>query len=159
MQNRQRRPLFPPRPDTSNANVTSAIGMEESTRYRRTRKKSLFTQTVMWFTGLICLAFLLGTLAQAWSNSQLMQKVQSAQQQLDQLQIRHNQLVKAAEYYKDPTVVETEARQKLGYIRQGEHPVLIVGSNNKEKKQAPVAINRPTQPAFWQEWWQLFFSA
>ena len=158
MQSNSRKQQFPSRPDVSSANVTSAVGMEETAGRLRARRYSLFTQTVLWVTGLICIAFLLGSLVQAWSNSQLEQKVQVAQQQLKQAQDQHNRLVQTAAYYKDPAVIENEARQQLGYIRPGEHLVIIVNSNDKQQQQnvqqnTHVAVKQ----GFWQDWWHTFF--
>jgi cell division protein FtsB len=143
--------------DGSNANVTSAVGMEETAGRIRARKYSFFTQTILWFTGLVCVAFLLGSLVQAWSDSQLEQKVQLAQQQLKQEQARHDSLVQTAQHYKDPAVVESEARQQLGYARPGDHVVIVVPAN--DSKQTGTQQNRSSaqQQSFWQDWWHLFF--
>src|SRR5947209_15373995 len=85
VQNHPRREQSSSSSTRSNANITSAVGMQETAGSLRARRYSLFTQTVIWVTVVICMAFLLGSLAQAWSNSQLAQKVQEAQQQLSQL--------------------------------------------------------------------------
>ena len=85
MQHQPKKPHFPSRPEGTGPHVTSAVGMEETAGRLRARRNSLFTQTVIWITGLVCLAFLLSSLAQAWSNSQLMQRVQTEQQQLQHL--------------------------------------------------------------------------
>ena len=56
----------------------------------------------------------------------------------------------------DPYVIESEARQDLGYIRPGEHLVVIVDSNQQGQQNA----DRPLIPAmqsFWQQWWNVFF--
>ena len=86
MPNQTKRSQFPSRAGGTNASVTLAVGLPETAGRLRARRSSLFTQTIIWVTGLICLAFLLASLAQAWSNSQLMQHVQTAQQQLQQTQ-------------------------------------------------------------------------
>src|SRR2546428_12882998 len=117
MQPQPRKPHFPSRPEGTSPHVTSAVGMEETAGRLRARRSSLFTQTVIWITGLVCLAFLLSSLAQAWSNSQLMQRVQTEQQQLQHLQDHNASLTRQANYYKDPFVVESEAREQLGYVR------------------------------------------
>src|SRR5262244_674783 len=94
VQNRPRRPRFSSRSEGSNANVTSAVGMEETVGHLRIRRNSLFARTVLGITGLVCVAFLLATLAQAWSNSQLQQKVQVAAQSLQKTQDEHQKLEK-----------------------------------------------------------------
>lgn len=157
MQNRPARPNRSLRPGGLSANVTSAIGMEEPAGRARARRHSLFTQTVMWITGLICIAFLLGSLAQAWSNSQLMQKVQNDQQKLQQLQSQHAQLSQQAGYYKDPAVIESEARQQLGYIRPGDQPVVIVSTSNQSSQNTQQKTTPASNQGYWQEWWHIFF--
>jgi cell division protein FtsB len=111
----------------------------------RARRVSLFTQTVVWVTGLVCLAFLLGALAQAWSNSQLTQTLQQERQREQQLQNQHDRLEHQATYYHDPYVIESEARQQMGYARPGEQP-----------QTSPKASTSPA-PGFWQAWWDFFF--
>ena len=137
--------------------VTTAVGLEETTKRLRTRGRSLFTQTVIWLTGLICLALLLGTLTQAWSNSQLMQRVQTAQQQLQNLKDHHDYLTRQVAHYKDPFVIESEARQQLGYVRPGEHPVVIINQDEQGQQSSPQQSTQPAQQGFWQEWWDIFF--
>ena len=141
----------------NSANVTSAIGMGESAGRMRARRSSLFTQTIIWVTGLICVAFLLGTLAQAWSNSQLAQQVRVAQQQLAHVQDHHKELTKAASYYQDPAVVESEARQQLGYTRPGEHAVVVVGSNEVQQQVTKRQADVQAKQGFWRDWWTAFF--
>jgi cell division protein FtsB len=117
----------------------------------------LFTRTIIWVTGLVCIAFLLGSLAQAWSNSLLMQRVQATQQQTQQLQAYHDSLVQQANHFADPSIIESEARQELGYVRPGEHPVVIVGSNQQEQPGAAHPSSPPTPPNLWLQWWNVFF--
>jgi cell division protein FtsB len=157
MQNQPESRPFPLRPAASGAGVTSAVGMQESAGRVRARRQSIFTQTVIWVTGLICLSFLLATLAQAWSNSQLMQRVQEAQQQEQQLQQHHNALEQAAKYYNNPFVLESEARQQLGYIRPGEHAVIVVSPASPPTQSAPRHSAPAHTQGFWQDWWNIFF--
>ncbi len=137
--------------------ITQAVGLEETTGHLRARRSSLFTQTIILITGLVCFAFLLGSLAQAWSNSILMRQVQDAQQQTQQLQAYHDELAKQAQHYADPYIIESEARQDLGYIRAGEHLVVIVGSNQNEKQNTTHTSSHMTTQNFWQQWWNAFF--
>lgn len=142
-----------------NGNVTSAIGIEETAGRLRARRNSLFSQTVIWVTGFICLAFLLGTLAQAWSNSQLMQRVQDAQNTLTQVQAHNKDLTQQAKYYAQSQVIENEARQQLGYVRPGEHAVNIISVDDQSKTQQQTNGNVSAPQGFWQEWWNSLFGA
>ena len=157
MQNPAKPPQFPPRAGGTNPNVTSAIGLPETAGRLRARRSSLFTQTIIWLTGLICLAFLLASLAQAWSNSQLIQGVETAQQQLQHMRQQHDSLTKLVVYYKDPLVIENEVRQQLGYVRPGEHAVVVIGANSQEQSTSSHPVNASTAQSYWQEWWNAFF--
>ena len=160
MQEQQRRSSSRARTNTSDSGslVTRAVGLEETTGRLRARRSSLFTQTIILVTGLVCFAFLLGSLAQAWSNSMLMRQVQDAQQQTQQLQAYHDHLAQQAQYYSDPFVIESEARQNLGYIRPGEHLVVIVGSNQQGQQNTPHTSHPQVIQSFWQQWWDVFFA-
>ncbi len=75
-----------------------------------------------------------------------------------QLQAYHDHLVQEANHYKDPFVIESEARQQLGYIRPGEHPVVIAGSSNQQGQQGTAQpASPPATQNLWQEWWNVFF--
>jgi cell division protein FtsB len=138
---------------------TSAVGLEETMGHLRARRTSLFTQTVIWMTVLVCGALLLGTIAQAWSNSQLAAKVQQQQQALQQDKKNTQQLKQKATYYQNPSVIESEARQQLGYVRPGEQPILIEHSSSPAQPVAPTVHKQQTLPqqGFWQSWWHIFW--
>ena len=157
MQQQRRRSSSSTHTNDSRTLVTRAVGLEETTGRLRARRSSLFTQTLILVTGLVCFAFLLGSLAQAWSNSILMQRVQEAQQQTQQLQTYHDHLAQQAQHYADPSVIESEARQDQGYIRPGEHPVVIVGSNQQGQQSTTQISHPPITQSFWQQWWNVFF--
>jgi len=145
------------RPEGKTPYVTSAVGMEETAGRVRARRVSLFTQTIIWVTGLVCLAFLIGSLAQVWSNYQLMQTLQQEQQRTQQLQNANGHLKNQAAYYQDPYVIESEARQQLGYARSDEHVVVPTGAT---KQNQPQGVQKPTVSAsqgFWQDWWDFLF--
>ncbi len=157
MQSRPRQPNSS-RLEGGNANVTSAVGMEETVGYQRAKRNSLFTQTIISISGLICSAFLLGTFAQAYSNNLLEQQVQTAQQSLQQVLAKHKELKQAVDYYKDPAVIESEARQQLGYVRPGEQAAMVVSRDaGKPQQHSSKQKNRSQPQGFWQEWWHIFF--
>ncbi len=157
MQESRRKPPYGLRPANSRPSITAAVGMEDTVGRMRARRSSLFTQTVIWVTGAICLAFLLGSLAQAWTNSRLAQQVQQAQQQTQQLQAYHDHLAQLQQHYANSLVIEKEAREQFGYIRAGEHPVVIIGAADQQPRRSPSSAKPPAPQNFWQAWWNVFF--
>ncbi|HEU5374687.1 MAG TPA: septum formation initiator family protein [Ktedonobacteraceae bacterium] len=137
--------------------VTSAVGIEETAGRQRARRLTLFTRTVIWVTGLVCAAFLLGSLVQAWSNSQLMQSLQRQQQMTQQLQNQHTKLQQQASHYQDPYEIESEARQQLGYARPGEHVVVVANASSQSQPRNSSTPKKSAPQNFWQAWWDLFF--
>lgn len=133
------------------------MGIEETEGSQRVRRLTLFTRTVIWVTGLVCAAFLLGSLAQAWTNSQLAQSLQRTQQATQQLQQQHSKLEQQAKHYADPYVIESEARQQQGYTRPGEHVVIVANTPKPNQPQASSTAKKPAPQNFWQAWWNLFF--
>jgi len=159
VQSRPRRPNLSSHPEGSNVHVTSAVGMEDTVGHQRAKRNSLFAQTVIWISGLVCSAFLLGTFAQACSNSLLVQQVQTAQQSLQQVRDKHTQLKRAVDYYNDPSVIESEARQQLGYVRPGEQAVVIVSTDQGGQQRTAKQKSGPHQQGYWQDWWHIFFDS
>jgi len=159
VQDSKRRGRFSSRSGNEHPNVTAAVGLRETAGRLRARRSSLFTRTIIWVTGLICLAFLLGSLAQAWSNSQLIAQVQAEQVRAQQLQEYNKHLRQLADHYKDRFVIESEARQELGYVRPGEHAVVVISSNEQDKSSRSRVSHTPTVEGFWQEWWDVFFGS
>jgi cell division protein FtsB len=147
------------RPEGQVSHITSAVGLGETAGRARARRSSLFTQTIVWVTGLVCLAFLLGSLAQVWSNSQLAWTLQQTQQTMQQLQHTHDSLIQQEKHYQDPYVIEEEAREQLGYARPGEHVVVVVGSSNQSQSSPSSSSASNASPNFWQAWWNLFFGS
>jgi cell division protein FtsB len=135
------------------------VGLGETAGRLRARRTSLYTQTVVWVTGLICLAFLLGALAQAWSNNQLAQNMQQEQQHIQQLQQQHTNLQQAANHYQDPYVIESEARLQLGYARPGEHIMVVTNPATQNQPQTYTTNNAFSFQGFWQAWWNIFFGS
>ncbi len=158
MQSRPSQPSpFVSRPEGSNTGVTAAVGMEETVGHQRARRKSLFAHTVIWITGLICAAFLLATFVQAWSNNALIQQLQSAQQSLHQTKVHHEQLKQDEQYYQDPSVIESEARQQLGFVRPGEQSVVIVKGSDPTQPKPGAQKPDKANDGYWQEWLQVLF--
>jgi cell division protein FtsB len=100
----------------------------------------------------------LATLAQAWSNSQLQQKVQVAAQSLQKTQDEHKKLETQVQHYKDPAVIESEARQHQGYVRPGEQPVVVTNDGKQKQTEKPQNAQATQPQNYWQEWWNTFFS-
>nr|BBH93903.1 hypothetical protein KTA_21020 [Thermogemmatispora argillosa] len=148
-----------PRQDGSGSSVTAAVGFGGGNSASRARRQVLFRRGLVWVTALICLSLLLGSIAQAWSNSRLLEQEAAARAQYQQALARHDQLQKLVAYYKDPFVIESEARQRLGYVRPGEHRVVIVSPPSTQppaqRRAAPVASGG----GFWSQWWAVLFGS
>lgn len=159
MQTRAGRAQSTARSEGRGAHVTSAIGIEDSYGRRRVKRMSLYTRIVLSLTGLICAALLMATLSQAWSNSNLVQETQQQQQSLQQVQHMNQRLGKDAQHYQDPATIESEARQQLGYIRPGEHSLVVINADNKGQSHIQPTTRQIPHPGYWGQWWHIFFGS
>lgn len=53
-----------------------------------------------------------------------------------------------------PEFVEREARERLGFVKEGETVILMEAGTSKNGRQTPVDASG--QPA-WKRWWDVFF--
>ena len=54
-------------------------------------------------------------------------------------------------------VVEGEARSNGGMIREGDHPVVVLGDEGEPTLENPEPTPIPTPKPNWQLWWDLYF--
>jgi hypothetical protein len=53
--------------------------------------------------------------------------------------------------------VEKEARTNAGMIRDGDHPVVVMGDGSEATLEKPAPTPAPTEKPNWQKWWDLYF--
>jgi cell division protein FtsB len=54
-------------------------------------------------------------------------------------------------------IIEEEARSNAGMIREGDHPVVILGDGSETPPEIPEPSPVPTPKPNWQLWWDLYF--
>jgi hypothetical protein len=54
-------------------------------------------------------------------------------------------------------VVEGDARSNGGMIREGDHPVVVLGDEGELPSEDPQPTPLPTPKQNWQLWWDLYF--
>lgn len=60
------------------------------------------------------------------------------------------------------TAIETIAREQLGLIKPGDHPVVLVGQPTEQPiptRVGPPATEAATNKAPWRQWWDYFIGA
>jgi len=83
-----------------------------------------------------------------WSGQRLVQ----AQKALDLAQVEQDGLKKTLSYVRTPEFVEKEAREKLGYGREGEVVLIMPKFPDRTKGEVLSAKNLPA----WKQWWKLY---
>jgi cell division protein FtsB len=56
------------------------------------------------------------------------------------------------------TAIETIARQELGLIKPGDHPVVLVATGPATGIEAPAPPPKTPAPPPWRQWWDRFFA-
>lgn len=78
-------------------------------------------------------------------------RVKEAQRQLDVAKAKNEQLTKWLAEVNSPEFVEREAREKLGYGKEGE--VMVILPVAKEQSSfAKASADKPN----WRKWWDLY---
>ena len=54
-------------------------------------------------------------------------------------------------------IVEKEARTDADMVRDGDHPVVVIGDGSGATTEKPDPTPIPTAKPNWQKWWDLYF--
>jgi cell division protein FtsL len=104
----------------------------------------------------------------AVENYQLNQQADALQAQIASLRAQNVQLQQQIEDARTDTAIETIAREQLGLIKPGDHPLVLVTDGSAVAAQvasgtAPAGVAaQPSTPApppepTWRQWWDYFF--
>jgi cell division protein FtsL len=93
----------------------------------------------------------------ALENYQLNQQADALRAEVVSLRTRNVELQQQIEQARTDTAIETIAREQLGLIKPGDHPIVVVAQQNQPapppSAQAPAPPARPT----WRQWWDYLF--
>lgn len=94
----------------------------------------------------------------ALENYQLNQQAEGLRGQIAQLRAQNVQLQQQIEQARTDTAIETIAREQLGLIKPGDHPLVMVAQDSGTAAQ-PAPATRPAPPPkpIWRQWWEYFF--
>jgi cell division protein FtsL len=104
---------------------------------------------------------LVATGQKALDNYRLNQETEALQAEVVGLRAENLQLQQAIERARTDTAIETIAREQLGLVKPGDHPVVLIGQSS-----APAAAATRTEgtgptpappPPVWRQWWDYLF--
>jgi cell division protein FtsL len=102
---------------------------------------------------------LVATGQKALDNYRLNQEAAGLRAEVLQLREQNIQLQQQIEAARTDAAIETIAREQLGLIKPGDHPlVLVAESSQPAAAPAPPAPAPPAPPEpVWRQWWDYFF--
>jgi cell division protein FtsL len=102
---------------------------------------------------------LVATGQKAAENYQLNQQADALRVQISDLRAQNVQLQQQIEQARTDAAIETIAREQLGLIKPGDHPVVLVQDDSSRTAAAPSPSPPPAPPAkpTWRQWWDTFF--
>ena len=59
----------------------------------------------------------------------------------------------------DSSVIESEARQQLGYVRPGEQAVIFVSTDQGGQQLIVKHKDTSQSQGYWQDWWHILFAS
>ena len=103
---------------------------------------------------------LVATGQKAVENYRLNQEADGLRADIVALRAQNLQLQQQIEQARTDSAIETIAREQLGLIKPGDHPVVLVNqSGATTASQSPTATTSATEPTrpTWRQWWDYFF--
>jgi cell division protein FtsB len=67
------------------------------------------------------------------------------------------QIQQQIEQARTDTAIETIAREQLGLIKPGDHPLVLVALSAQPPATAPAPAPAPPAPPAWRQWWDYLF--
>jgi cell division protein FtsB len=100
---------------------------------------------------------LVATGQKALDNYHLNRDADALRAQVLDLRVQNIQLQQQIEQARTDTAIETIAREQLGLVNPGDHPVVLVSDwAQSAPAPAPAGPTTPPPPA-WRQWWEYFF--
>lgn len=101
---------------------------------------------------------LVATGQKAADNYRLNQEADGLRSEIVALRAENLQLQHDIEQARTDSAIETIAREQLGLIRPGDHPLVLLAQSG-QAAAAPMPAPAPTPPPgpTWRQWWDYFF--
>ena len=99
---------------------------------------------------------LVATGQKALDNYRLNQDADALRAEVMALRSENIQLQKQIEVARTDAAIEAIAREQLGLIKPGDHPLVLI-SPAAQPAAAPAPAPNPTPLPAWRQWWDYFF--
>ena len=99
---------------------------------------------------------LVATGQKALDNYRLNQEADALRAEVLALRSENLQLQQRIEEARTDTAIETIAREQLGLIKAGDHPLVVISDRPPATQPAPPSPAQPPSPP-WRQWLDLFF--
>jgi len=96
---------------------------------------------------------LVATGQKAIENYQLNREADALRTQILALRAENIQLQQQIEAARTDTAIETIAREQLGLIKPGDHPLVLVAQSGQPPAAAPTPTPTAPPPPAWRQWW------
>ena len=104
----------------------------------------------------LLLYVLVATGQKAVDNYRLNREADALRTEILGLRSDNIQLQKQIEQARTDTAIETIAREQLGLIKPGDHPLVLV-SQSAPPPPAPTPVPSPPPQPAWRQWWDYLF--
>jgi cell division protein FtsL len=95
----------------------------------------------------------------AVENYQLNQQADALRAQIEGLRTQNVELQQDIQQARTDSAIEALARERLGLIKPGDHPLVLIsdGSSAGAPATAAQTATTPTPEPTWRQWWNYFF--
>jgi cell division protein FtsL len=100
---------------------------------------------------------LVATGQKALDNYRLNREADALRTEILGLRTENIQLQQQIEQARTDTAIETIAREQLGLIKPGDHPLVLVSQSAQPPAAAPTPAPSAPPPPAWRQWWDYLF--
>jgi cell division protein FtsL len=105
----------------------------------------------------LVLSALVATGQKAVDNYRLNREADALRSQVIALRSENIQLQQDIEQSRTDAAIETIAREQLGLVKPGDHPLVLVPPSGQPAAAATPAPSPPPPPPTWRQWWEYLF--
>jgi cell division protein FtsL len=105
----------------------------------------------------LVLSALVATGQKAVDNYRLNREADALRSQVIALRAENIQLQQDIEQSRTDAAIETIAREQLGLVKPGDHPLVLVPSSARPAAAPSPVPSSPPPPPTWRQWWEYLF--
>ena len=119
-------------------------------------KMKIHSKKFIFFLAAVLVLVVISLGRESYRYFQINQEIRNLKNKIEELKKSNDELIKTREFYQSKEFLESEARKKFGFVKQGENVIIVASGQNEELEQKAEneSEQRILNPKLW---WDYFF--